>query len=259
MTGGGEPGEAAARLADPIVWSDVENGAYAADLPLWAQLAQAAGGPILELGCGSGRVALHLARRGFAVTAADCDPRLVGAVEARAEGEGVPVEALTADARDLDLGRRFKLVVAPMQLAHLIASAADRQRMLDSITGSLEPGGVAVFAVLDEAAAEAGNYSGGVELLPDMLERDGWVYTSLPMEVREASDGGLEVLRRRRAVPPTGDLAESIWVERLARVKPGELEAAAAAAGLSIHRRRAIPPTEAHVGSTVLTFGATRP
>ena len=49
------------------IWHDVECGAYGADLALWEELATAAGGPVLDLGCGTGRVVLHLARRGHAV------------------------------------------------------------------------------------------------------------------------------------------------------------------------------------------------
>lgn len=252
MTRESEAREAAARLADPVVWSDVENGAYAADLTLWVELAESAGGPVLELGCGSGRVALHLARQGFSVLGVDVDPRLIEVVNARAAAEGLDVEAVTADARELDLVRRFKLVIAPMQLAHLLATRDDRRTMLSSIAGVLKPGGLVVFAVLDEDAALASNYAGGVELLPDVLESDGWLHSSLPIEVRPGPDGGLDVLRTRQVVSPGGEIAEAPWVERLARVDPGELAAAGAAAGLRNAQRRTIPSTEAHVGSTVL-------
>ena len=44
-----------------IAWHDAECGSYRADLPLWRELADEAGGPVLDLGCGSGRVALDLA------------------------------------------------------------------------------------------------------------------------------------------------------------------------------------------------------
>ncbi len=128
--------------------------------------------------------------------------------------------------------------------------------MLDSIAASLEIGGVAAFAVLDEEAAAADNYADEVELLPDMLVQDGWVYSSLPIDVRPAPDGGLEVLRKRQAVSPAGELAEAIWVEHLARVDPSELEQAAQAAGLAIDPRRLIPPTSAHMGSQVVCASA---
>jgi tRNA G46 methylase TrmB len=54
----------AERVSAEAIWHDVECGSYQADLPLWEELAQRAQGAVLELGCGTGRVALHLARRG---------------------------------------------------------------------------------------------------------------------------------------------------------------------------------------------------
>ena len=64
-------------LADAVIWHDVECGGYEADLGLWRELAAAAGGPVLELGSGTGRVALDLAARGHDVTAVDSDPALI--------------------------------------------------------------------------------------------------------------------------------------------------------------------------------------
>ena len=52
-----------------VIWHDVECGRYAADLPLWRGLADEASGPVLDVGAGTGRVAIDLARRGHEVTA----------------------------------------------------------------------------------------------------------------------------------------------------------------------------------------------
>ena len=52
-----------------VIWHDLECGWYRADLPLWRELAAQHPGPVLEIGAGSGRVALELARAGHAVTA----------------------------------------------------------------------------------------------------------------------------------------------------------------------------------------------
>ena len=124
-----------------VAWHEVECGAYAADLPFWEELAKRAQGPVLDLGCGSGRVALHLARRGHRVTGLDVDAGLVDAFAARA-GE-LAAEALVGDATDFDLAGEFALALAPMQLAQLL-TAEERQRCLRCVatppqgtTGSL--------------------------------------------------------------------------------------------------------------------------
>ena len=56
-----------------VRWHDLECGGYDVDLPLWRELAAEAGGPVLDVGAGTGRVALDLARRGVAVTALDLE------------------------------------------------------------------------------------------------------------------------------------------------------------------------------------------
>ena len=65
-----------------VIWHDLECGGYVEDLPLWRELA--GDGPVLDLGCGTGRVALDLAARGVPV---------VGLDAAIADGDG-PVYAL---------------------------------------------------------------------------------------------------------------------------------------------------------------------
>ena len=68
------------------LWHDLECGAYAEDLPLWRALAREAGGAVLDVGAGTGRVALDLAAAGVAVVALDADTRLLQALEHRAAG-----------------------------------------------------------------------------------------------------------------------------------------------------------------------------
>jgi SAM-dependent methyltransferase len=106
-------------LTANAIWHDVECGAYAADLPLWEELAERSGGPVLELGCGTGRVALHLARRGHEVVGLDRDAELLAVLAAR--GIGLPVSALEADARSFKLESPAALVLAPTHLLQLLA------------------------------------------------------------------------------------------------------------------------------------------
>ena len=79
------------RRPSSVAWHDVECGSYSADLALWEELAAHAGGPILELGCGTGRVTLRLGRCGHRVTGLDRDAVLLAAFGERATG--LPVGA----------------------------------------------------------------------------------------------------------------------------------------------------------------------
>ena len=91
------------------LWHDLECGGYAEDLPLWRELAESAGGPVIDVGAGTGRVTLELARAGTAVIAVDIEQRLLDALAKRANG--LPITTLTADVRALPPGPPVDLIV----------------------------------------------------------------------------------------------------------------------------------------------------
>jgi SAM-dependent methyltransferase len=237
-------------LQDPVVWHDVECGSYAADLALWEELSDAAGGPILELGCGTGRVALHLARRGYRVTAIDSDAALVGALRQRAEG--LPVRAEQDNAATFSLAERFALILAPMQLIQLLPHQASAE-CLRAAVAHLQPGGVLALAIVEETHTGPGARIGAPPLppVPDVRELDGWVYSSLPLDAFEEGDS-LVVERLRQTVAPDGQLEESQSAVRLRMLSASSLEKEGQAAGLRRAGRRDIKATENHVGSTAV-------
>ena len=108
------------------LWHDLECGAYGEDLPLWRTLAGEAGGAVLDVGAGTGRVALDLAAGDVVVVALDADTRLLQALEHRAAG--LRVETVVADAREFTLDRRFSLVLVPMQTLQLLGDRAGARR-----------------------------------------------------------------------------------------------------------------------------------
>jgi SAM-dependent methyltransferase len=243
-------------LQDPVVWHDVECGSYAADLALWEELADAAGGPILELGCGTGRVALHLARRAHRVTGIDSDAPLVGALRQRANAGALPVRAELADAATFSLTERFAVILAPMQLIQLLPHQASEE-CLRAAAAHLQPGGVLALAIVEETHTGPEGRIGPPPFppLPDVRELDGWVYSSLPLGAFEEGDS-LVVERLRQAVSPEGQLEESQSTVRMRMLTASSLEKEGQAAGLRPAGRRDIQATENHVGSTVVLMEA---
>jgi SAM-dependent methyltransferase len=230
------------------IWHDAECGAYSADLALWEQLAAEAGGPILDLGCGTGRVALHLARRGHTVVGLDVEAELIATLAER--GQGLPLRPVLGDARAFELDTDIALALAPMQLVQLLPNRADRLECLGCVAAHLLPGGRIALAIVEQLPAA----SEGPPPLPDVREVDGWVYSSLPLD---AVDIGEEIVirRLRQTVSPAGELSEEGNEIRIRTLSATELEREGAEVELSALERREIPPTDLHVGSTVVVLG----
>ena len=240
--------------SEAVIWHDVEHGAYEADLPLWRELALAAGGPVLDVGCGTGRVALDLGRHGHHVLGVDCEPAFVAALRERAAARGLEVSAEVADVRTLAVAGEFALVIVPMQTIQLLADADERRAALEAIARHLAPRGLIALAII-EGDPGPGTDEGLAQPLPDVLEIEGWVYSSLPIEVRP-EDGTLVISRLRQIVTPDGDLTDEHVEVRLAVLDRAMLEAEAAEAGLSPAGRREIGETDLHVGSAVVLLEA---
>lgn len=234
-----------------VIWHDVECGGYDGDLALWQQLAAGADGTLLDLGCGTGRVALDLAKHGHRVRGVDLDPALVAAFNERAEAAGLTAMATAADAREFDLGEEFAIVLAPMQFLQVLGGAGERIACLRSARRHLRPGGRVAAAIVDGMPPEL--VEEAPPPLPDTREIDGWVYSSLPLDA--ALDEGTIVVRRlRQAVSPEGSLSDELDEIPLRLMNVETFEAEATEAGLTPISRHTIAPTDSHVGSVVIVF-----
>jgi SAM-dependent methyltransferase len=245
----------------PVVWHDLECGAYRADLELWRALADgtaASGKPcdVLDLGCGTGRVSLDLAAHGHRVTGLDHDPRLAEELRRRASDRNVAAGAVVGDARQFDLGRQFDLVLAAMQFLQLLAPREERVAAMECVCAHLRKRGRFAAALLDLSGESTDDDY--VPPPPDMCESDGWVWSSQAVEIR-LLDGGsaLALDRHRRAVSPRGEIAESEDSVKLELLSPDQLEEEMLAAAITPTGRRQIPPTDDHIGSVVV-FGEAR-
>lgn len=122
---------------------DLEYGGYDADLTLYLELARRTGGPILELGCGTGRVTAALARAGYEVVGLDNSPAMLARAEARLDPDlKGRVRLVRADMAGFDLGRQFALAIVPLGTFGHLTTPEAQLRCLGAVRRHLRPGGL---------------------------------------------------------------------------------------------------------------------
>jgi SAM-dependent methyltransferase len=231
------------------MWHDVECGRYEADLALWHALARAAGGPVLDVGAGTGRVALRLAQDGHAVVALDSDAELLDALAERARRARVEVETVVADAAGFELaGRGFALIAVPMQTIQLLPGPAERDGFFAAARLALAPGGLVAMALTELPEA----FEDATELpLPDLGERGGWRFVSQPLAIRVTPDV-VRIERVRQLIAPDGTRTTADDMVELMVLTADQLAGEAAPHGLRPEPSRFVAPTSDHVGSEVV-------
>jgi ubiquinone/menaquinone biosynthesis C-methylase UbiE len=116
------------------------------DAEFYLSLARESGGPVLELGCGTGRVLLPIARAGIACTGLDLSPNMLDALRAKRPPSNVTL--VEARMQDFDLGAaRFALVTAPFRAFQHLYTVEDQLACLARVRRHLAPGGRFAFDV----------------------------------------------------------------------------------------------------------------
>jgi SAM-dependent methyltransferase len=129
---------------------DLENAEFTEDLSCWVELARRQGGPVLELGCGSGRVMLHLAREGFEVTGVDSSPAMLALARRRLALQKTIAPRITlreGNFTGLRLGKTFPLILLAFNTFAHMTEPSDARAALETIAAHLAPGGQAALAL----------------------------------------------------------------------------------------------------------------
>ena len=106
------------------------------------ELELAPGARVLDVGCGTGRHAIELAKRGCEVTGVDASPRLLEIALQEAKKSGVVINFVNADAREMRFARKFHAAISICNGTFgILESDRENDRVLLAVRDALEPGG----------------------------------------------------------------------------------------------------------------------
>lgn len=225
--------------ADPFApiarFYDLDLEGFDDDLALYMELA--AGRDVLELGCGTGRIAVPLAAAGSRVTGVDISPAMLAAARDRAEG--LRVRLVEGDMRALDLGERFGAVFVPLGGLQHMTTADEVVAALATVARHLAPGGQ---AVVDVEAPHPDDWLPGprpllqhwTRSLPPEPGSPGGTVTKLVAVEGRPVESLREVTYHFDIQPPEGPLQRVTQQFTLRVITAGEMELAARLAGLRV-------------------------
>lgn len=265
VAGEAAPGHLAGGSAsrDLARYYDLDLSADPGDLELYVALARRTQGPVLELAVGTGRIAVPLAAAGWEVTGVDHDPEMLaralerwyragaGALEGSRrdrdgagalersphdrEGAGA-LELVRADLTQVDLGRRFALVVLALNSLLLLATPDRQAAALGTMARHLRPGGLGVVDVWLPGADDLALYDGRLllEWIRDDLET-GERVAKLASAVYDPAMTTVDLQAIFDAWPPGGGPVRRVArADRLRLVTADELVRRAEDAGLAV-------------------------
>jgi SAM-dependent methyltransferase len=161
--------DAIAELYDPWSASVVEDVAF------YVGEARRSGGPVVELGVGTGRIAVPIAADGIRVVGVDSSRGMLDVCARRAALAGVELDLRVGDLREPPVRERVPLVICPFRSLLHMHTDEDRRRVLRAAYDLLLPGGRFVFDVFTPAAADIEQTQGRwLEREPGIFEHAVW-------------------------------------------------------------------------------------
>lgn len=144
---------------------DAEYNDYDEDLPALEAYAGRAGGPILELGCGTGRALIPLAQAGFRVTGVDLSPEMLRRARAKAEAAGVGerITLIEGDYASAPLGGPYRLAFTVMNTFLHLPDQAAQLAALRHWRASLAPRGYLIIDIFNPDPGQLAALDGRVE------------------------------------------------------------------------------------------------
>lgn len=133
---------------------DVEFAARGHEIPFFLKQAKLAGGPVLEVACGTGRITLPIARAGVEITGLDVSRPMLAEARRKAEAAGLTITWLEQDCRQIDAGKNFTLIFSATNAMQHLLDLESVNGFLSSARNALRPGGALILDVFNPVPAK---------------------------------------------------------------------------------------------------------
>jgi SAM-dependent methyltransferase len=163
------------------------------DVDFYVEQALAAGGPVVELAVGTGRIAVPIALAGVEVIGVDSSPAMLEVARAAADEAGVSdrVDLRLGDLREPPVRERVPLVVCPFRSLLHMEAEVEKLRALRAARELLEPGGSFVFDVFSPSPEDIEETDGRwIEREPGIFERADWDEAARTLSLSVRSEDG---------------------------------------------------------------------
>ena len=148
----------------PELYDTVTRRSLGGDIEWYLGQAMEAGGPILELGAGTGRTLLPIARQALEIVGLELDHGMAKRLEYYIKDESlVSASVILGDMREFDLGRKFNVIQIPFRAFLHNVTAEERAQCLDCCRKHLTADGVLLFNVFHPSLAYMARNSGALE------------------------------------------------------------------------------------------------
>lgn len=151
----------------PELYDLVTPASFLGDAEWYRRKARESGGPVLELGAGTGRIMLGIARDGVPVHGLDRDPAMLDRLRQKLANEPPEVRErvtlMAGDMRDFTVPERFFLVIAPFRAFLHNLTEHDQLACLARVREHLRPGGCFAFNVFHPSLEYMAHHTGALE------------------------------------------------------------------------------------------------
>lgn len=204
-------------------WADFYDADYEeqeiGDVGFYTDLARQAEGPVLEVGCGTGRVYLELLRAGVDAYGIDISEGMLGILEQKAAEAGLTPQVRQADMTEFDPNREYALVIVPFRTFLHNLTIADQKTALRNFRHALAPGGRLVLNFFVPSFEVICEDYGELETQTATIEGEEYVIT----DVTDIEDEIEQIVKAERTVEHDGEVVRKAAF-RLALVSKTQFE-----------------------------------